>query len=130
MGALAHCLEDLVSDLRYAARAFRRNPAFSVTAILCLALGIGANTTIFSVASAVLFAPPSVRRPESLMSLRVGGRSHAALSQYRAVRGAGVFDGVAGENEESQTNWRVGESTSRLFSVQVTDNYFAVTGTP
>src|SRR5262245_38176759 len=40
--------EDLVADLHYAARAFQRNPAFAATAITCLALGIGANTTMFS----------------------------------------------------------------------------------
>src|SRR5690349_14387425 len=51
--------EDLVADLHYAARAFRRNPAFAATAIACLALGIGANTTMFSIASEVLFSEPS-----------------------------------------------------------------------
>jgi predicted permease len=130
MGTLTRCLEDLAIDLRYAARTFRRNPAFSVTAMVCLALGIGANTTIFSVASEALFSPPSVSRPDTLMSLRLGGRSHVGLAQYRFVRNAGVFAGVAGENEETQANWRTGESTSRVFSVQITDNYFTVTGTP
>ena len=45
-------LLDLLSDLRYAFRAFRRNPAFAVTGIFCLALGIGANVTIFSITTA------------------------------------------------------------------------------
>ena len=48
-------LEDLFSDLRYAARALRRNPAFALTAIFCLALGIGANTTIFNITTSFLF---------------------------------------------------------------------------
>src|SRR5690242_19257081 len=46
-------VEDLAADLRFAARALRRNPAFAATAITCLALGIGANTTMFSIANEV-----------------------------------------------------------------------------
>src|SRR5688572_29454024 len=46
-------LEDLFNDLRYAARALRRNPVFALTAIACLTLGIGANTTVFSIAMEV-----------------------------------------------------------------------------
>ena len=49
-------LEDLFSDLRYAARAFRRNPGFAATAIFCLALGIGANMTIFNITTSFLFS--------------------------------------------------------------------------
>jgi predicted permease len=129
MGALIRCLEDLASDLRYAARTFRRNPAFAVTAVVCLALGIGANTTIFSVASEALFSSPSVRDPQSLAWFRIGGRSHVPVEQYRYVR-ASLFDGIVGENEEVQMNWRSGAGTTRLFAVQVTDNFFDVTGTP
>ncbi len=49
-------LEDLVADLKHAARSFRRSSAFSLTAIVCLALGIGANTLIFSLVNAILMA--------------------------------------------------------------------------
>ena len=52
-------LEDLGSDLRYAARALRRNLALTLAAVGSLALGIGANTTIFSVAREALFSEPS-----------------------------------------------------------------------
>src|SRR5262245_50802312 len=54
-------LEDLFADLRYAARALRRNPSFALTSITCLALGIGANTTIFSLSAEFLFSEPSCR---------------------------------------------------------------------
>src|SRR5215831_5432028 len=88
-------LEDLASDLRYAARAFCRNPSFAATAISCLALGIGANTTIYSIASEVLFSRPSVRDPQSLAVVRVGGNSAAPMNVYRFLRDAGIFDGLA-----------------------------------
>jgi predicted permease len=123
-------LEDLASDLRYATRGLRRNPAFAATAIACLALGIGANTTIFSVTSEMLFSRPSVRDPQTLLYLRVGGMSHVPLPEFRFLRDARPFPGLAGLNAGMQTNWRSGDTTSRLFTVQVTDNFFDVSGTP
>jgi hypothetical protein len=52
-------LEDLAQDLRYGARLLRRNPLFAVTAALVLAIGIGATTTIFTVANALLLRAPT-----------------------------------------------------------------------
>src|SRR5579863_247181 len=52
-------LVDLVSDLRYGLRALRRNPGFAAAAVFSLALGIGANTTIFSLTMEFLFNQPS-----------------------------------------------------------------------
>jgi len=123
-------LEDLAADLRYAGRAFRRNPAFAGTAIACLALGIGANTTIFSLAEEVLFSRPSARDPESLVNIRIGGNSHAPMREYRFMRDAGIYDGLGGENEEYQVNWRHGAANDRLYAARVTENFFEVTGIP
>src|SRR5215472_13689513 len=57
-------LEDLISDMRYAFRALRRGPGFTAAAIFSLALGIGANTTIFSLTMEFLFSEPSVRQAD------------------------------------------------------------------
>ena len=123
-------LEDLVSDLRYAMRALGRSPGFTAAAIFSLALGIGANTTIFSLTMEFLFSVPSVRQPERLVSIQLGGNSHLPVPEYRFVRDAQIFDGLAGSYEEAEVNWRKGSDSERLSVYRVTDNFFDVVGVP
>jgi hypothetical protein len=70
----ADWLEDLARDLRYAARALYRDRGFALTAIISLALGIGVNTTVFSLATAFLFSEPSVRNAGKFARIEIGGR--------------------------------------------------------
>ncbi len=123
-------LEDLISDSRYAFRALGRSPGFALAAIFSLALGIGANTTIFSLTMEFLFSVPSARQPEQLASIQFAGNSHSQMPIYRFVRDTHTFDGLAGSFEEHQVNWRNGEETSQLGVYWVTDNYFEVVGVP
>jgi putative ABC transport system permease protein len=61
--------EDLLKDLRYAARQFSRNPVFTAVAVASLAVGIGANTAIFSVMNSAMLKSLPVRDPQSLVML-------------------------------------------------------------
>jgi len=62
-------LQDLFADLRFAARTFRRSPTFTITAVLSLALGIGANSAIFTALDTVLWKPLPVQDPHRLVRL-------------------------------------------------------------
>src|SRR5215470_425065 len=67
-------VEELWQDLRYAARTLAKRPRFTAIVILTLALGIGANAAVFSVANAVIFQPLPFHEPEHLLHLWEGRR--------------------------------------------------------
>ncbi len=63
-------IEGLMQDLRYGVRMLRKNPSFTAVAVCSLALGIGANTTVFSIVDSLLLRPWAVKSPERLVSIR------------------------------------------------------------
>jgi predicted permease len=123
-------LENLTGSLWHAARAFRRNPAFTAIAVLCLALGIGANATIFSLTMEALFSRPSCVDPNSVAYVRVGGSSNSPLEVWRFIKDAHTFPAIAGVNELAEANWRNGEDSSHLWEARVTPNFFTDLGVP
>jgi hypothetical protein len=94
-------LDELSQDLRYGFRALKNNPGFSAVAILTAALGIGANTSIFTLVNAVLLRPLPYKDAERLVSpVNVAKDNFIGLGvadfQYAAWRDqATIFDGIA-----------------------------------
>jgi predicted permease len=129
-------LESIWQDVRYALRQFRRSPAFTAAAVLSLALGIGANTAIFSLLDQVLLRQPPVREPGRLALLNWEGPVYSvnqgadvlSYPMYRELRDRNqVFSGlIAYSGAHSGVGYR--DQVERVRSDFVSGNYFEVLG--
>ena len=127
-------LETTVSDVRYALRALRHTPAYTVVVVITLALGIGANAAIFSVVRGVLLKPLPHRDGARLMYLRQsmqglgGGDLDFSVPEVRDLRnGVPAFGGLA-EYSGWSAILHTKQGAERLKVGLVTGNYFDVMG--
>jgi predicted permease len=122
-------LDDLRADLRYAVRTLARTPAFAAMAIVSLALGIGANTVVFSVVNALVLKPLPVQQPERVFFVQAGpGHPSTSFPNYRDLRDRSVsFDGLVGYRI-SPINLETGGTPVRTWGYLATGNYFDVLG--
>ena len=127
-------IENLLRDLRYTLRALLHEPMLLVAATLSIALGVGGNVAVFSLARAVVFAPPDVRDPSTLVEARVSHGSHVTYQRWRDIDAAGALEHFAGYSIEGEVNWLdgagAGGAAVSIVPMLVTANFFEVTGTP
>ncbi|HEV3469186.1 MAG TPA: ABC transporter permease [Pyrinomonadaceae bacterium] len=124
----------LWQDLRFAARVLRTNPGFTAVAVLALALGVGANTTIFSAVNALLLRPFSYPNTDRVVmvwergvdgSFQRGSVSPANYAEWGAQTTA--FEQLAAYHPQF-FNLTEGDQPERLAGVRVTPNLFSVLG--
>src|SRR6266516_4693634 len=123
----------LLKDLRYGIRMLARTPAFTIVAVLSLALGIGVNTTVFSLLDAVILRSLPVQHPEEIVDIatnEAGGEPHTDFSYplYAVLRDHN--EALSGMLAYSDTNFGLaaGDQTERIRGEYVSANYFSVLG--
>src|SRR4029077_8010343 len=128
-------LDELGGDLRYALRTFFRNKAFASTAVVTLALGIGANTAIFSLMDALLLRMLPVYRPQELVQLKLGSPDEKAPGEsfsYPLAAALGrekdVFSSVTGFSSFPAFTVGTGLSMERISSAVVTGAFYETLG--
>src|SRR5690348_32730 len=128
-----HWLETLAQDMRYALRMLRKSAGFTAVAVLTLALGIGANTTILSVFSGMILRKPPVRDPNGLLAITsknpanvfAADRSRVSAVDYLDWRAqADDFSGMAAAYYDDFTISGTGLSPEFVSGARVSANFF------
>ena len=119
-------LEQFLQDLRYAARMLRKNPGFTLVAILTLALGIGANTAIFSLVNGILLRPLPYYQSEQLVQVT----GTYPKGGFAAMRSQMHSMDVAGYVEGHELNLTGRGTPLRLTATLASAEFFSVLGTP
>jgi putative ABC transport system permease protein len=124
-------LDQLSADIRYTCRTMRRNSGFTLTAVLSLALGIGANTAIFSLMNAILLKTLPVNDPATLVVLtsyskddKIGDFGYGDYLTIRKERRA--FSGIMAASTLAPVAAGIGAETETLQRKIVSSNYFSV----
>jgi len=125
-------LESFLQDLRYGTRLLRRSPLFAATAILSLGLGIGANTTIFSLVNALLLRELRVTEPDRLVeigaTIPTGRGTSFSYPSYEAIRDESTtFSGVLAMSKNTITA-SLEDSAEEWTGRFVSGNFFDVLG--
>src|SRR2546428_1802477 len=121
-------LDDLGNDLRYAVRQVKRSPGFAVLAILCLGLGIGANTSIFSALNSVLLRPLPVADPGRVLMLSRGISANFSYPDFHDLEARGRLLSGLTASFPMESDLEVDGVSEFVAAEVVSANYGAVLG--
>jgi putative ABC transport system permease protein len=121
-------LEHFVQDLRYGARSLLRTPGFTAVAVIALALGIGANTAIFSVVNAVLLRPLAYKDADRLFTILHDGSDPVAVANYLDWRDQSRSFEAMGAAEYWSPNLSDTDSPEHLVGLRVTQSLLPMLG--
>jgi predicted permease len=124
-----HSLKRMINDLKFAFRQLRKSPGFTLTAVLTLALGIGANTAIFSLVDSIMLRPLPFPQQDRLV--RVESRDDGLFPKgwIRALgEHSDSFAAVSGFGPDAESNIAGTDSSDRVFGATVTANAFDTLG--
>ena len=124
----------MLSDIRFASRVLRKNPGLALAAVLTLAVGIGANTAIFSLVNAVLIQPLPYANSRQIVTIHETSANNVEESRwmaretYQAWRdGSRTLQEVAALNPVG-FNIKLGNGTQRVQGARVSSNFFSILG--
>lgn len=121
-------LYSLWADVRFGLRQIRRSPSFTVMAVLTLALGIGANTAIFTLIDSIMLRPLPYPHQDRLAVLSSGG-AYFPKGWVRALaEHSQSFSSISGYGPNAESNIDVGDSAERVFGSRVSVNVFDTLG--
>src|SRR5579883_628921 len=120
----------MLQDLRFALRTLRKNPGFAIAAVLTLALGIGANTAIYTVIDSVLLHPIPFAEPDRLVAIyQKSPRSEKNSIPYLTLldwqKQSQAFEGIAGWRSDGFA-WTGHGDPENLMGLDVSENFFSV----
>jgi predicted permease len=121
-------VDELRQDVLYARRIFWRYPGFSLIAILSLAVGVGANTFVFSVANALLLRPLPIPSPEQIYSVDRNGSPEESFPNYRDIRDRNTVFSSLYMYRIAPVSLEDAAGPRRTWSYLVTGNYFQSLG--
>ena len=125
----------LLQDLRFGLRQLGRTPSFAITAVLTLALGIGANTAIFSLVNSLVLKPLPVENPQQIAGL-ASSQSHGPVlpflswQEFRQIRAQskGSFSDVIANGLSLDGIAIEGQQPQRILTTFVSGNFFSMLG--